>query len=168
MKRLRNYWTKTWGWILSSLLMILGFTSCDDDSNNLEMYGCPTAVFSIKGVVENTQGQGLNGVRVIIPLYAASDTLEGVVVKREYGDTLYTDNWGRFAWRYACFPEDKEFELRFDDIHPRPGVPPCKPDTLKVTFLRGDLEKDKNAGTWDEGHAEKEITVILKEKKDEK
>ena len=84
-------------------------------------------------------------------------------------DTVYSNEKGVFEETFYDMPKDTiRYELRFNDISPQPGVPPCEPDTLKVTFLYGDLKKDKHAGAWDRGHAEKEITVILKEKKDEK
>lgn len=174
MKYLRNYWNKSWGWLLSSLLTMLGFSACNGFSNEpqLEMYGTPTATFSIKGKVVNTAGHALSGVQVVIPyneIYPA-DTMSLVPDKPvSMRDTVYSNEKGVFEETFYDMPKDTiRYELRFNDINPQPGVPPCEPDTLKVTFLYGDLKKDKHAGTWDRGHAEKEITVILKEKKDEK
>lgn len=154
MELSKNYWSKSWGWLLSSFLVMLGFTACDDDpADQPDMYGCPTATFSIKGKVENTAGHALSGVQVIT---------------REMGDTVYTNKEGYFEREFYDVPTDTvRYELEFTDVNPQPGVLPCEPDTLKVTFLRTELNRDENAGIWDEGHAEKEIRVILKEKRDE-
>ena len=153
MELSKNYWSKSWGWLLSSFLVVLGFTACDDGTGGECMYGCPTATFSIKGKVENAVGHALVGVQVIT---------------RERGDTVYTNHGGYFEREfYAVSTDTVRYELEFYDVNPQFGIPPCEPDTLKVTFLRTELNRDENAGIWDEGHAEKEITVVLKEKKDE-
>lgn len=167
MECLRNYGVKTWRWLLSSLFLVLGFAACEEHSDIAPMYGCPSATFAIKGKVENARGQGLNEVRVVIPLYEASDTVEGIVTREEYGDTLYTNQDGLFVWKHQDFPEDQEFELRFYDLSPEGGRIACLSDTLKVRLLAKDLKKSKGDGVWYQGHVEKEITVVLKEKRDE-
>lgn len=176
MKYMRNYWNKSWGWLLSSLLTMLGFSACNRilDKPQPDMYGTPTATFSIKGKVVNAAGQALPGVRVVVPYsefyQVATENFipDYPIITREIRDTTYSNEDGSFERTFYDLPTDTiRFEMQFYDINPLPGVLPCEPDTLKVTFLRGDLKKDKHAGTWDRGHAEKEITVILKEKKDE-
>ena len=59
------------------------------------------------------------------------------------------------------------YELQFYDVNPLAGVPACEPDTLKVTFTRDELQRDKNDNEWNRGNVVKEITVTLKEKADE-
>lgn len=175
MKRLKSYWYKYWGWLLSTLLTVLGVTSCEEiDPEDMPlMYGTPTASFSIKGKVENVRGQALSGVRVVIPYSEnCQRTTENfipdhLVIINEIRDTVYTNTEGRFEWRGGSFPSDTvRYELQFHDIHPEAGRVECQVDTLKVSFLREDLKKTKG-GDWDFGHAEKEITVILKDKEDE-
>lgn len=176
MKRLKNYWYKCWGWLLSTLLTVLGVTSCEEiDPEDMPlMYGTPTASFSIKGKVENVQGQALSGVRVVIPYSEnCQRTTENFipdtpVIINEIPDTVYTNTEGRFEWRGGSFPSDTvRYELQFHDIRPEPGRVECQSDTIKVSFVSGDLKKT-DGNTWNLGHAEQEITVILKNKKDEK
>ena len=52
-------------------------------------------------------------------------------------------------------------------MNPLAEVPACEPDTLKVTFTRDELQRDKNDREWNRGNVVKEITVTLKEKADE-
>ncbi|WP_018338380.1 radical SAM-associated putative lipoprotein [Butyricimonas synergistica] len=174
MELSKNYWSKSWGWLLSSFLVVLGFTACDDDTGGECMYGSPTTTFSIKGKVQNEVGQALSGVRVVIPkcefYQVATENFipDQPIMTVEIRDTLYTDREGHFERVFYDFPADTvRYEMQFYDITPQPGIPPYEPDTLKVTFLRGDLKTSKDDGEWYRGHAEKEITVVLKEKKDE-
>lgn len=176
MKYLKIYWNTSWSWLLSSLLAVLGFSSCDNTSDDeiTYMYGTPTSTFSIKGKVQNEVGQALSGVRVVIPkcefYQVATENFipDQAIITAEIRDTLYTDGEGHFERVFYDFPSDTvRYEMQFYDITPRPGIPPYEPDTLKVTFSRGDLKTSKDDGEWYRGLAEKEITVVLKEKKDE-
>ena len=159
--------TGAWKWLLSSLWIVFGFTACEEEYE-ASMYGSPHATFVIKGKVENSAKQGLPRVQIVIPLYEVRDTVEGVPVKKEYGDTLYTDQRGQFFWERVDYPGGKDFELRFYDIYPREGCDACQADTLKVSFSRDELIKgEDDDNSWYSGRADKNITVVLEEKRDE-
>ena len=175
MKRLKSYLDKSWSGLLSSLLAVLGFSGCGGSADSPEdiplMYGTPTASFSIKGKVQNSAGHALPGVRVVIPkvefYQVATESFipDYPIITEERRDTLYTDEEGRFGRRFYDFPTDTvRYELQFYDVNPLAGVPACEPDTLKVTFTRDELQRDKNDNEWNRGNVVKEITVTLKEK----
>lgn len=180
MKRLKSYWSKSWGRILSSLLTLLGFSACNTACDNIDpgdqplMYGTPTASFSIKGKVENTQGNSLPRVRVVIPFVESCRKTTSTfipdypLIVNEIRDTLYTDTDGKFEWRGGAFPSDTiRYELQFDDMTLVEGKPRYQSDTLKVSFLPKDLVRAESGNVWNYGRAEKEITVVLKEKENE-
>ena len=55
MKKVKNVWLRCSAWLLNSILLLLGFSSCD--SNGSEMYGTPYALFSknIPDVIDDSQ-----------------------------------------------------------------------------------------------------------------
>ena len=149
---------------------MFGFVSCNKEDPGLCMYGTPQADFSVKGKVENARGDALAGVRVVVPYegfvdWVKSDTtLSDSVVIWEMCDTLYTDAGGGFAWQRSLMPRDSiVYEFRFDDVEKQQ----YESDTIRIIFLHEEYSKHKTGGAWNVGSAEREITVVLKEKEDE-
>ena len=61
---IKKHWLLSFNKLLSFILLLLGFTSCDEERK--EMYGMPPARFSVKANVINEKNQPLEGIRVDI------------------------------------------------------------------------------------------------------
>jgi len=106
---------KLYSGILSSLLVFLGFTACssdDDGSGPMVEYGTPSAMYKVKGTVVSSDEnkEAIKGIRAVMIL-----TNDG----KEYhsGDTIFTDNEGKFDLKLIEFPMQKvTFNLKLDDV----------------------------------------------------
>ena len=182
MKKTKTFWNKAFHWALSSLLMLLGFSACDDKECPC-MYGSPTADYTIKGKVTNEAGEPLAGIEVSVSrLYYGFTEQPGVILSdpRGYeeivhtsssGDTLYqssdrntyiriipnkTDKDGVFQIISGNFPMDTlKYNVKFTDTNASMST-----DSVWVTFVAKNLKGGD--GDWYYGKAEKEITMVLK------
>ena len=155
MKRLNRAYIKGTNWALSGLLSLLGF-SCDNGGGMAE-YGTPMATYTVKGKVVTDKGTAISQLQVIVP-------------SEEYvphSDTLTTNAQGEFTLNNTIFPPASDLTLKImtTDIDGAANGGNFAPDTSSVTIKREDL-KDGD-GHWYVGHAEKKITITLKEKKTE-
>ena len=71
MKKVKNVWLRCSAWLLNSILLLLGFSSCD--SNESEMYGTPYATYSLKGKVVDAQKQPIPDIEVKIKIGYGGD-----------------------------------------------------------------------------------------------
>jgi len=111
-KRIFKFYSK----ILSFALILLGFTSCDDSDEGQDPlvceYGVPSALYKVKGSILSKETQEpVKNIRAVLV-----ETRQG---KEDgyYGDTIFTDDSGKFNLELRTFPLDKvEFNLKIDDI----------------------------------------------------
>ena len=147
MKTLHYRWNRSLNWILTTLLGFLGFSSCedngDDPGNIICMYGTPSDMeFSYEPRPD------------FIP-----DTPYG---SHPVNDTLYSGKEGEFETRQAAFPIDTvKYNLK---INPDENNPYYQADSLKVTFLRKDLQGGEG---WNRGNTTQEVKIILTPQKEE-
>lgn len=109
MKNLQNWFNGA----LSFILVLLGFTACDNNGSGSGMceYGTPLTKFQVKGTVSNSAKSPLEGIRVITSdsnPYTPEDTVYtnakgefisgemSVVTIGEQCKTFYEDPGGRF------------------------------------------------------------------------
>lgn len=64
MGKIKKHWLLSFNKLLSFILLLLGFASCDE--HRKDMYGMPPARFSVKANVINEKNQPLEGIRVDI------------------------------------------------------------------------------------------------------
>jgi putative lipoprotein (rSAM/lipoprotein system) len=130
--------------LLLGLLALLGFTQCDI-AGAVE-YGTPNCNFTLKGKVQNEQGEPINKVRIITRMlrqdseaiyYAASDTVEVNGTYRIDFRGVIPDR----ACRVVC--EDPAGVYRADSTE------------VKVEPTGGD-------GKWYQGSDTKEVNFTLK------
>ena len=77
-------------------------------------------------------------------------------------DTLYSGKEGEFETRQAAFPIDTvKYNLK---INPDENNPYYQADSLKVTFLRKDLQGGEG---WNRGNTTQEVKIILTPQKEE-
>lgn len=97
MKRKSN-WLKVFNSILSSLLTLLGYTSCDSSEDIPVEYGTPYAKYEVKGkVVDKESLATIEGARVIVKPVISNDGAEQT--SPYYNDTVYTDKDGKYIYQ---------------------------------------------------------------------
>lgn len=80
MKKISTSILKSANWLLTGLLALLGFSSCDQVST--DMYGTPHSKFTIKGKVTNESNSPIPQIQIRSPY--GEDI--------PHADTLYTDS----------------------------------------------------------------------------
>ena len=90
MKKVKNVWLRCSAWLLNSILLLLGFSSCD--SNGSEMYGTPYATYSLKGKVVDAQNQPIPDIEVKIKIGRGGDYHSQIA-------PLKTNSSGEFAFK---------------------------------------------------------------------
>lgn len=151
MKKLSYILTKSSNWILAGLLSLLGFSSCE----TTEMYGTPHATYIIKGKVTDEAKRPIPNIQIRSPYD------KGI---GNYGDTLYTDTQGKFAYKRG-WADASDIPLVFTDIDGEKNGGDFASDSINVSFKNIKLEGGD--GSWYRGEATQEVTVILKTKKEE-
>ena len=107
-------------------------------------YGVPSATFKVIGKVSSVDGNKIKGIRVILQ-----------------NDTAHTDIDGKFHVQANDFPEDKDFDIEFDDIDAELNGDFQSLDTI-VSFVDPEFKNgDKH---WFAGETTKEFNVNLKPK----
>lgn len=90
-------WLKFFNGLLSSVLVLLGYTSCNSSDGSDETpleYGSPYAKYEIKGKVVDKESQaGVEGARVIVKPLLDSEPVS------YYNDTVYTDKDGGYSYQ---------------------------------------------------------------------
>ena len=153
MKTLHYRWNRSLNWILTTLLGFLG---------------TPTASYTIKGKVTDQAGQALSDIQIIVSdMEFSYEPRPDFIPDTPYGshpvnDTLYSGKEGEFETRQAAFPIDTvKYNLK---INPDENNPYYQADSLKVTFLRKDLQGGEG---WNRGNTTQEVKIILTPQKEE-
>lgn len=95
MKNGKKKWLLLCNRMLSGVLVLLGFTSCDGLGQATCEYGQPYARYEIKGKVVDTQQKAISNARIIVKqLERNSDTL----FPYAYHDTVYTQKNGEYIY----------------------------------------------------------------------
>ena len=168
MKKLNRKFIKGTNWALAGLLSFLGFSSCA----GAEEYGSPHADFVVSGKVTDTDGKGLQGIRVVVPGVDHHNRkatpgyfkpYSPPVIYKPVNDTLYTKEGGRFDYTYGVSYVDDSINvnMKFEDISENAGF---ETDSTKVMFYDSELKGGKG---WYEGKAKREINIKLKRKESE-
>lgn len=104
--------------IISSLLLLLGFTPCSSEagggSSSIAEYGVPSATFRVRGVLvdKSDDSKVISGVKVAIghPYLGISES------KRTfYVDSIVTNNAGEFNLSISDFPRSQKFVIKYED-----------------------------------------------------
>ena len=153
MKKISTSLLKSANWLLTGLLALLGFSSCDQVST--DMYGTPHSKFTIKGKVTNESNSPIPQIQIRSPY--GEDI--------PHADTLYTDSKGEFNYSFNGFFRSDNIPLLLTDIDGEQNGGSYAPDSVSVSFK--DVDVTGGDGGWYLGEATKEITIVLKEKKEE-
>lgn len=97
-------------WLLGALLGILGFGGCNPSRYFRCEYGVPRADFKLIGDVKDSQGKGIEGIRVVFQ--PSKDNVYD-------NDTIYSDAKGHFEIERLRhdWPDDvKDATVKFEDV----------------------------------------------------
>lgn len=172
MKKLNRAFIKGTNWALSGLISLLGISACDSDSEydpSPVEYGTPHAHFIVSGKVTDVQGNGLEGIQVVVPSVDYHQKATSgfyptwPIITEECKDTLYTNANGTFKYTHIGTATNDSINVRmkFEDVSENPQF---ETDSTKVTFFYSEL---KNGSGWNEGSAEKEMQIALRNKENE-
>lgn len=152
MKKVKNVWLRCSAWLLNSILLLLGFSSCD--SNGSEMYGTPYATYSLKGKVVDTQKQPIPDIEVKIKIGRGGDYHSQIA-------PLKTNASGEFSFKES-FSTGGEFRLVVRDVDGTANGS-FKSDSIEIT-----MDKPSGGDGWFQGSASKEDIVITLQKDEAK
>ena len=144
MNKLVKFWDK----IIVVLLGVVGLSniiySC------ATKYGEPYAEYEIKGVITDKK---------------ASKPIQNIQVTRqiyqEYGDTIYTDANGKYAF-YDINRSD--FNIKFEDIDGEENGGEFETKEMDIKFTEAD-RVEKGDGDWYKGKFAKTVNIELEHKK---
>ena len=134
--------------ILSALLGLLGFSSCESLSPSL-MYGQPHADFHASGKVTDPSGKGIEGIRVAVRQHGRY---------RNEDDTLYTNSAGQFELLNRSFDGPTAVTVVFEDIDGEEHGGRFDSQTVKPKIV----QTRKGDGQWYGGAFEVEANAELK------
>jgi putative lipoprotein (rSAM/lipoprotein system) len=127
--------------VIVLLLSCLGFlTGCDNPTDEYGSpyveYGVPSAEYELNGTVTDVwTSKPIPNIRVVRPLHV-----------REYGDTTYTDDKGKYHFAFRDFPSDA-YQLKFEDIDDIQNGGLFMTEEVKGTFTKND-QTQKGDGHW--------------------
>ena len=138
--------------VLTALLGLLGFESCDSEGGGMEEYGCPYANYIVKGVVTDEAGMPIKGIKVKAPYGSEMDS--------QYGQIVQTDTQGSFVLHE--FTSLRGNDIIFEDIDGEDNNGLFQSDTIYVESLpKTQLEKGSR---WYQGKYEVTADIKLKRK----
>ena len=153
MKKINNFWFRSSAWLLNSILLLLGFSSCD--SEQPVAYGQPYATYNLKGKVVDAQKQPIPDIEVKIKERHGS-------VYYSHTAPLKTNASGEFSFKES-FSTGGEFRLVARDVDGTANGS-FKSDSIDIT-----MDKPSGGdGSWFQGSASEEDIVITLQKDEAK
>ena len=173
---------KGFGKIVKTLLKVLGITSilaaCGETETTIidgpVMYGTPTNVYAVSGIVKNNSGTAVEGIRVGIEKapddetrYNEWDFAELYVDEEGYShwsDRYFvfteTDANGSYKLEWSLWPNDNaKFVLSAEDIDGEINGS-FQNKSSEIQFTKNDCTKD---GSWVDEYEKKNIDISLDE-----
>lgn len=147
---------------LSKVMSLLGFSSAAllTSCFPLYMYGTPTMEYQVKGRVLNEDGEGVEGIRIILSEPEPGD--DKVYVNK---DTVYTGKNGAYATEIMeCFgssPENDLYNVKMmvEDVDGQTNGEYESDDVYLGNYGFRQVKKDKG---WYNGRFEYNADVVLK------
>ena len=152
MKKINNFWFRFSIWLLNSILLLVGFSSCD--SEQPVSYGEPYATYSLKGKVVDAQKQPIPDIEVKIKIGRGGDYHSQIA-------PLKTNSSGEFSFKENLTSEGK-FRLVARDADGAVNGS-FKSDSIDIT-----MDKPSGGDGWFRGTTSKEDIVITLQKDEAK
>ena len=142
--------------VLSFLLMLLGFQSCNMGG---EEYGTPSATFKVKGKVQDSDTkEPVKNVRAVLVQMRQYETPDEKTENSYETDTVYTNAAGEFSTSVTSFPNNKvEFKMKFVDVD---GAENGAYESKDVEVIFDNPKYEGKSGSWYSGVATKDIGTI--------
>lgn len=157
MKNIHHKLLKTINRLLSGLLVLLGFASCGNDTDEIPaMYGTPHVTFYIQGKIQNAAGDGIPDIKLEI-LSKLSNNNESNIWFNPCSDPILTNTGGNFSISVSAFPTD-QIRIVATDIDGTKNGSFAK-DSIDVKITDADYTS-KGDGAWDMGTARKENILL--------
>ena len=123
------------------------------------MYGSPSADWSVKGKVIDEQGEGVEGLQVVVSNYFPNSAEVIYDVNEKPLDTLRTGRDGTYGLDGQGFPLN-QLKIKVEDIDGEAGGG----EFADVSLVLHDIKFEDGKG-WYEGHAEINVPDIIVKKK---
>jgi putative lipoprotein (rSAM/lipoprotein system) len=149
MKKMVRPLIKGANWALAGLLSLLGFSGCGD---SLIEYGTPHADYTFRGMVTNEAGEPVPDIKVVATATYANEE-----------NPVLSNAGGHYSVLFSSIGRIKEAQLIASDIDGETNGA-YQNDTIQVIINDSDYY-GKGDGHWNVGAAEKEVNIVLKEKK---
>ena len=144
--------------VLTALLSMLGYGCSSDPMREMEMYGCPTADYIVKGQVTDEVGAPVQGVKTSLKQRIKTDA--GTVT---FGiDSIQTNETGSYQFK-SMDNWVQDIKLIVEDIDGEANGGEFLSDTLDIDFGKA-VQTKKGDGEWYGGVFEITQDVKLKKK----
>ena len=144
--------TRWYNAVLSALLGLLGFESCDSEGGGMDEYGTPIADYIVKGSVTDETGNPIQGIKTkfVYDLYDGEKT-------------AMTDNSGNYVIQATSYPDLYRCQLIVEDIDGEANGGEFLSDTLDLSTKKP-VQVKKGDRNWYEGTYELSQDIKLKKK----
>ena len=105
--------------LATTMLGLLGFSSCSWLGIGLCMYGEPHADFKAIGTAKDTDGKPIEGIRVAIRQHRHYENSSSVIYDQNdwyEDDTVFTDSRGAYLLSKSVFSPPDDVTIVFEDI----------------------------------------------------
>ncbi|WP_025068552.1 radical SAM-associated putative lipoprotein [Bacteroides gallinarum] len=150
MKKGKKQWLRVCNGMMSGALVLLGFTSCDENGTGTGRceYGTPYAKYEIKGKVTGEYGQTVSDARILVKNMAPGDSHARAISS----DTVYTKENGEYLYQNTITGY-QDFRVICEDLT----------GTYKADSMNVKMNPTGGSG-WYEGKDNKEVNFELKKK----
>lgn len=168
MKNAKNKLSILLSGIISIILSMLGFSSCDDINGGGDPiceYGTPSAKFKITGkVVSEGNKNPIKDLQVTLQEYDTwKDGIGNYYEQKSQILTIKTGTDGSFVFDYGGFPTSKKYIYLIEDIDDDLNG---NFETKKDSILFTNPKYKNGSGNWYKGETEKDFgTIEVKAKK---
>lgn len=154
MKNIHHYLLRTFNRLLSTMLVLLGFTSCDKEEPL--MYGTPYTTYYIQGKILNEIKEGIPDIKLEI-LSRHSNNNGSNIWFNPCCDPIITNAEGGFSVDFSAFPTGTIRVIATDIDGAENGA--FAKDSIDIEITDADYT-NKGDGAWDRGTARKENIIL--------
>mgnify|MGYP003294337344 CR=1 FL=1 len=141
--------------VIKCLLPLFGIAAIDSCDMKVE-YGCPYADFEARGVVTDEDGNGIQGIRVVISAGYPDTAYEGETIT----DTLWTNHSGEYVRGNSQFAYMNSVKLEFEDVDGQENGGEFQKISIEVPVF---MAKEGD-GNWYDGAYEAGANVTMTKK----
>ena len=154
--------TRWYNAVLTALLGLLGFESCDSEAGGMCEYGTPYADYQFSGTVTDESNSPIKDIKVSAKLVSRKN--DGTI-ESYGGDSTQTDGSGKYAFDCRRFISDPDLKLIVEDMDGEANGGAFKSDTIDIDYDKAKKVKDPAKGeSWNSGTYAINQDIKLKKK----